>query len=230
MAVAVIEIYSSLECPYAYLATYRLRQVWPEFAGRVQLAWRALSLEYINQEIPSLSGHAVEIGILEMIEPELPMQPWTQPDWFWPVTFWPAFEALACAQAQGPEIGFEMSWALRRAFFAGGRCLAVRHELLAIAKSLAETGLLDFSRFKADWDNGRYKGTVIAESQRGWHDLKVEGSPTFVLPDGRQVSNPAVGEIDYDESKHILHNYQPYPGDPRVVYRELLESACVPRE
>jgi predicted DsbA family dithiol-disulfide isomerase len=224
MAFPIIEIYSSLECPYAYLATYRLRQLWPEYAGRVRLVWRALSLEYINQQSVSKPTHDAELGFFPQIEPALPLQAWTRPTWEWPVTMWPAFEALACAQAQGDEAALAMSWALRYAFFAQGRSLSLRHELLAIAADVAATAGLDVTRFEDDWDHGRYKGTVIAESQRGWHDLKLNGSATFVLPDGRQVTNPALGQVDFDEANNILRSYMPYAGDPLALYREMLES------
>jgi predicted DsbA family dithiol-disulfide isomerase len=221
----MIEVYTSIECPYAYLAMYRLRQVRPEFAGQVQVVWRALSLEYINRRVGTPPPmFEAEKQLFAQIEPTLPWRPWTRPAWEWPVTLWPAFEALACAQAQGHAAAWGMSWALRCAFFAEGRNLSMRHELLAIAEEVAVEGHLDPVQFEADWDSGRYKGSVIAESQHGWHDLQLNGSATFILPDGRQITNPAIGEIDFDEENHILRRYIPYPGDPLEVYREMLES------
>ncbi|NWF65638.1 MAG: DsbA family protein [Chloroflexi bacterium] len=218
----VLEIYSSIECPYAYLATYRLRQVGPEFAGQVQVVWRALSLEYINRRIvTSPPMFAAEKELFAHIEPALPWNLWTRPEWDWPVTLWPAFEALACAQVQNAAAAWEMSWALRHAFFAEGRNISMRHEILALA---ADVGGLDLAQFEADWDNGRYKQNVIAESRRGWHELKVNGSATFVLPDGHQMTNPALGEIDFDEENYVLRSYTPYEGDPLAVYREMINS------
>lgn len=225
MTLPTVEIYSDIHCPWTYLAIYRLRQVWPEYAGRVQVAWRALSLEYINKQCTPKPLLDAEIDLLRQIEPCLPIQRWQRPDWQWPVTFWPALEALACAQAQGHDGAFAMSWALRRAFFADGRSPALRHELLAIAEAVAAEAGLDRARFEKDWDSGRYKAAVIAESRRGWHELKVDGSPTFVLPSGRQVSNPASGEADIDEERGVVRGYTPYQGDPLVVFRELLASA-----
>lgn len=223
MSLPTIEIYASMECPYAYLATYRLRQIWPEYAGRVQIVWRALSLEYINQASVSKPTHDAELLLFAQIEPALPMQPWARPEWQWPVTMWPAFEALACAQAQSHEAAFAMSWALRHAYFAESRNPALRHELLAVARQAAAEAELDLARFEEDWDRGRYKNSVITESRRGWHELKVNGSATFVLPDGSQVTNPALGEIDFDEQNSILRSYTPYAGDPLAAFREMLE-------
>jgi hypothetical protein len=217
-----LEIYSSLDCPYAYLAVYRLRQVWPEFAGRVRLVWRALSLEYVNSSLVSRPLIDAERELFALIEPALPFHPWPRPAWDWPVTMWPAFEAVACAQAQNDEAGFAMSWALRHAFFAQGRNIALRHELFAIAREVAAKTALDIAEFEADWDDGRYKSTIIVESGKGWHELKVNGSATFVWADGRQLTNPAIGEIDFDETQYITRSYAPYVGDPLQVYRELL--------
>jgi hypothetical protein len=184
MNLPTIEVYSSIECPYAYLATYRLRQVWPEFAGRVRVVWRALSLEYINRRIGTPPPmFEAEKALFARIEPNLPWQPWTRPAWEWPATMWPAFEALACAQAQGHEAAWAMSWALRYAFFAEGR--------------------------------------------RGWHELKLNGSLTFVLPGGRHITNPALGKIDFDEDHYVLRSYTPYLGDPLAAYREMLAGAPI---
>jgi predicted DsbA family dithiol-disulfide isomerase len=224
--IPTIEIYSDIHCPWAYLAVYRLRQVWPEYAGNVQIVWRALSLEYINRQGTPKPVLDAEIDLMrERIEPGLPIHHWPRPEWQWPVTFWPAFEALACAQAQSHDAAFAMSWALRRAFFAEGRSPALRHELLEIAGQVAAEAGLDLARFEEDWDSGRYKAGVIADSRRGWHELKVGGSPTFVLPDGHQISNPAAGEADIDEERGLVRSYTPFAGDALAVFRDLLHAA-----
>jgi predicted DsbA family dithiol-disulfide isomerase len=223
-SVPVLELYSSIECPFAYLAIYRLRQAWPAYAGRIKLAWRALSLEYINKVGNSHPLFEAELKIIRQIEPSIPMQSWSRPVWDWPVTLWPAFEALACAQAQSPDAAFAASWALRHAYFAESRNIALRHELMAVAERVAQEAPLDLERFAHDWDSGRYKPAVLSESRRGWHELKVDGSPTFVLPDGRQVSNPAVGDIDFDEASYTLRSYQPYEGNPLALIRRVLDD------
>ena len=226
MSLPLIEIYGSLDCPYAYLATYRLRHLWPDYAGQLQLHWRALSLEYINARATSQPLFHAERELFASIEPDLPFNVWSRPAWDWPTTLWPAFEALACAQAQNHEAAMNMSWTLRYAFFAESRNLALRHEILSVAQAVAQETPLDLARFERDWDAGRYKATVIEDSRRGWHELKVNGSATFVLPDGRQVTNPAIGGIDFDEEHLELRSYTPYEGDPLAVYRDLLESVA----
>lgn len=222
---AVIELYASIECPFAYLAVHRLRQVLPEFAGRVQIIWRALSLEYINRQVYPKPLRELEIDLLAQIDPTLPLQHWSAPDWQWPGTFWPAFEALACAQEQGPDTALELSWRLRRAYFEEGRTICLRHEILDLAQPLARIGLLDMGRFQSDWDSGHFKGSVLEDSQRGWHELKLKSSPTFLYRDGWRVSNPAVGELNLDEEQAQLRSYTPFPDDPLEFYRMLLLKA-----
>jgi predicted DsbA family dithiol-disulfide isomerase len=217
-----IQFYGSIECPYAYLASHRLSQLRKEWEGKVTLTWRALSLEYINRQSYSKPLYEAEYALFKQIEPDLPWRRWDKPEWQWPTTFWPAFEALASAQAQGEKAAFEMSLALRRAHFAECRNISLRHEILDIANSLAKTGTLDLERFQDDWDRGRYKYTVLEESRKGWRELKLEGSATLVLADGRRATNPAVGEIDFDEEQGILRSFTLYEGNPLDVYRNLL--------
>jgi predicted DsbA family dithiol-disulfide isomerase len=226
MTPPTVEIYADVYCPWTYLTVFRLRQVWPAYAGRLALRWRALSLEHINRQGTPKPLLDVELDLIQRIEPALPLRRWDRPDWQWPVTFWPAFEALACAQAQGHEAAYAMSWALRHAFFAESRSPALRHELLAIAEGVAATAPLDLGRFEADWDAGRHKAEVIADSRRGWHELKVDGSPTFVLPDGSQVSSPGLGAADIDEERAVVRAYTPFPGDPLAALSALLDRAA----
>jgi predicted DsbA family dithiol-disulfide isomerase len=228
MSLPTIEAYTDLQCPWAYLACYRLRQIWPAYAGRVQVHWRALSLEYINQRGSSKPTLDAEIALIRQLEPAMPLQRWSRPAWEWPVTCWPALEALACAQAQGPAAAWEMSWALRLAFFAESRSLALRHELLEIAQLVADHGSLDRARFADDWDAGRHKAQVLADSQQGWHTLAVAGSPTFVLPDGTQIHNPGGGDADIDEERGEVLAYTPPPQEPLHAFHDLLAWSLRP--
>jgi predicted DsbA family dithiol-disulfide isomerase len=218
----MIQVYSSIECPYAYLATYRLRRLRDESQERFQVVWRALSLEYINRQSYSKPLFDAEYDLFRRIEPDLAWTQWNKPDWQWPTTFLPAFEALACAQEQSPQAAFEMSWALRYAHFAEHRNLSLRSELFEIARPLSEQGWLDFERFKTGWDSGRFRKTVLDESRRGWRELKLDGSATLITNDGRRVTNPAVGEIDFDEEAAVLRGHRPFEGDAMEEYRRLV--------
>lgn len=217
-----VEVYGSMDCPYTYLATYRLRRLWPRLEGRVKVVWRCLSLEYINKRPVVQPLISAERQLFAQIEPDLPYEPWAREDWDWPVTMWPAAEALACAQLQNAEAAMAMSWALRHAFFGQSRNIALRHEILAIAKEVAARAPLDVGQLKVDWDSGRMKPAVIGESRHGWRELNLEGSVTLMLPDGSRVTNPALGHIDFDEENYVLRGYEPFAGDPLQVYAQLL--------
>jgi len=225
MTLPVLEVFGSIECPYAYLMNFRLRKLMPEYEGKLQIAWRALSLEYVNNAPSNILGLIYEGGILKMAEPKLAVKEWAHNEIIPPTTFLPAFEALACAQVQGYDAAAEMSWELRHAVYAESRNISLRHEVFAIAESAAKKTKLDVEQFKKDWDAGRYKGAVIAESSKGWHEIKVDGSATMVLPNGSQFSNPAIGEFDFDERKGEVRDYHPPEKDWLTTYREILNSA-----
>jgi predicted DsbA family dithiol-disulfide isomerase len=193
-----IALYSDVHCPYAYLTAYRLRKLRDEYQGRITIEYKSLVLEYINKR--STPKHVLdnETPILLLEEPDIPYQPWHRPESEWPVTMWPAFEAIKCAERQGQELTAELDWAIRVAFFAESRCISMRHVLF----DLAEKAGLDMQRFAADFDSGITKSLVLQEAQAGWEKLKVEGSPTFVLPSGQQLSYLALPKVKLDEKQH----------------------------
>jgi hypothetical protein len=170
-------------------------------------------------------GLLYEGGILKMAEPKLVVKEWAHNELIPPTTFLPAFEALACAQAQGHDAAAEVGWELRHAVYAESRNISLRHEIFAIAESASKKTKLDVAQFKKDWDAGKYKGTVIAESSKGWHEIKVDGSATIVLPNGSQFPNPGIGEFDFDEQKGEVRDYHPPKTDWMTAYREILNSA-----
>lgn len=225
MAPKTIQLYSSIECPFSYLALFRLMQILPEYEGRIQIFWRSLSLEYINQASIPEPLYQAQCELLSQIEPDLPLNPWPHTEWLRPTTFWPAFEAVACAQAQGFQATLAYDWALSQAYFVDCRNISLRHELLAIAEQIAATGLIYYPRFQIEFDSGRWKGTIVKENWRGWHELALKGSPTFITPDGQQFNNPGVGEVDFDNNTGELRTFSPYPGDPMEVYREMFAVA-----
>lgn len=225
MTAAQLEMYADLYCPYAYLAAYRLRRLREEYAGRVEVAHRSLALEYVNREPTPKRVLDVELPVLMLEEPGIPYRPWAAPDSEWPVTMWPAFEAVKCAERQGLALADELDWRIRVAFFAESRCVSMRHVLIALA---GEAGL-DVDRFTADLDSGVAKQEVVAEARQGWEVLQVDGSPTLVLPGGEQVSNPGLPEIDLDEEHgYRIRAVRPAPcaGDACLdIYRALLDRS-----
>jgi hypothetical protein len=104
----------------------------------------------------------------------------------------------------------------------------MRHEIFA----LAERAGLDMVLFAADYDSGVTKRLILQEAQDGWERLKVEGSPTLVLPSGRQYSYHALGlpKVNADEARHFrVTGYVPAgcsgDGCLNVLRRILAEAA-----
>lgn len=197
-APVTIALYSDLHCPYAYLTVYRLRQLRETYRDSVTISYRCLALEYVNRRPTPKPILDNETPILMLEEPEIPYQPWHAPLSEWPVTMWPAFEAIKCAERQSPETVAELDWAIRTAFFAESRCISMRHVLF----DLAEQSGLNMARFAEDFDSGVAKRQVLDEAQAGWELLKVEGSPTLVLASGEQVSNLGLPQVSLDEEQH----------------------------
>jgi predicted DsbA family dithiol-disulfide isomerase len=217
-----IEMYADVSCPFAYLIHGRWRRLCAEYAGRVEMAHQSLALEYVNQEPTPKATLDVELPILLLGEPEIPYAPWQAPASEWPVTFWPAFEAVKCAERQGIAQADDLAWAIRVAFFAGSCCVSMRHVLLDLAASAG----LDRTRFEADYDAGVAKRQVIEEARHGWERLKVPGSPTWVLPSGEQVADLGLPEIDLDErGRPVLKSAAPCAGGACLDYlRQILDG------
>lgn len=224
-APVTIALYADLHCPYAYLTVYRLRQLREAYRNKVTISYRSLALEYVNRRPTPKPILDTETPILMLEEPEIPYQPWHAPLSEWPVTMWPAFEAIKCAERQDPELAAELDWAIRTAFFAESRCISMRHVLF----DLAEQSGLDMERFAEDFDGGVAKGKVLEEAQAGWEHLKVEGSPTLVLPSGEQVNSLGLPRLILDEERHArLVAVEPAPCRGyacRELLREIFERA-----
>ncbi len=217
-----IAMYADPTCPYAYLAAYRLHQLRDEWRGKIRVVHKSLALEYVNRQPTPKRILDVETPVLLAPEPGIPYSPWHRPDSEWPVTVWPAFEAVKCAERQDLDLADDLDWAVRVAFFAESRCIALRHVLFALAEGIG----LDMARFAADFDGGATKPLVLVEARTGWEQLKVEGSPTFILPDGEQRPYLGLPKLDLDKDRHFRPTLKrPAPTDPLAPYRQLLADA-----
>ncbi len=194
MAPIPLAMYADLACPYAYVSAYRLRKLRDEYHGTIVIEHKSLALEYVNREPTPKAVLERELPLLVQEEPDIPYQPWQRIESEWPVTMWPAFEAVTCAERQSLVLADDLDWAIRVAFFAESRCISLRHVLLELAQQVG----LDAHRFADDFDRGVTKYQVLQEAQEGWERLRVAGSPTFVLPSGKQISNVGLPEITID--------------------------------
>jgi hypothetical protein len=71
---------------------------------------------------------------------------------------------------------------------------------------------------------------VLEEARDGWERLRVEGSPTFVLPSGEQRSYLGLPKVELDEARHYrLVELTPAPcqGDACLdLYRRMLDEVA----
>jgi predicted DsbA family dithiol-disulfide isomerase len=224
-----VAMYADLACPFAYLIAYRLRLLRSELGDRVVVEHMSLSLEYVNREPTPKPVLDMELPLLFATVPEIPYRPWHRPASEWPVTVWPAFEAVKCAERQSLRLADDLDWAIRQAFFADSRCISLRHVLFDLAESVG----LAMDRFAADFDGGVCKHLVLEEARHGWEVLKVDGSPTFVLPTGRHLGPPGLPELDLDADEHhrpTRFRSASCAGEECVSQlRELLENAISAR-
>lgn len=190
----VLEFWSDLHCPYAYLAAYRLRRALPAFEGRVEVRARCLAIEHADEKPTPREILDAEAPLIMLEEPGIPYRPWQGSASGWPSTMWPAFEAVKCAERQGWRAALELDWRIREAFWARSEPIALRHVLQRLAR---EAGL-DVPRFTQDWDAGVAKRLVLEEARRGWDELGLELSPTFVAPSGQRFENPAAPKVVLD--------------------------------
>ena len=221
----VIAMYADVHCPYAYLSAFRLRQLRAEWRGKVRIIHKSLALEYVNRQPTPKPILDNETPILMLEEPGIPYQPWHRPTSEWPVTMWPAFEAIKCAERQHYDLADDLAWAIRTAFFAESRCISLRHVLFELAEGVG----VDMTQFGDDFDDGVTKRLVLEEAQEGWERLRVEGSPTFVLADGEQRSYLGLPKVTLDPERQFrLVAVQPADlagGDRLSPIRELIADA-----
>jgi predicted DsbA family dithiol-disulfide isomerase len=220
---ALIVMYADLACPYAYVSAYRLRKLRSQEQAAITIVHKSLALEYVNREPTPKPLLDHELPVLVKEEPGIPYHPWQRPESEWPVTMWPAFEAIKCAERQSLELADELDWAVRRAFFAESKCISMRHVLFELAEQVG----LEMGRFADDFDRGVAKYQVLQEAQEGWEHLRVAGSPTFILPSGKQISDVGLPDIALDPALPGGVRVTPARGskDGLEIFRQMVAEA-----
>jgi predicted DsbA family dithiol-disulfide isomerase len=217
-----VVVWSDIGCPWAHLAVHRLHRARRELGlGRtVRFDHRPFPLELINRRATPKPTLAAEIAVLAALEPEAGWRQWAAPDWQWPATTLPALEAVQAARLQSDTAAEQLDLGLRRAFFAESRCIALRHEILDVARGCE----LDVGALAKTIDNGAARSSVFDSWQAiERHEVDVKGSPHVFVHDGSEMHNPGLR----------MH----WPGDEGVgepiidsddpsVYRDLVERAA----
>ena len=106
-----------------------------------------------------------------------------------PATSHSAHLLLKAIQLTNPPQVFDAAcWAIRRAFFAEARDTAAR----AVQREVAAAAGADLGRADIVLADGRAHAALAADYEQAEAD-KIEGSPTFVFPEGRQKLYGDVG-------------------------------------
>ncbi len=197
----------------------RLQAVLPEFTGRTRLAWKALPQEWVNAQPtprPVLEAEWWPVALHDGRAAFAPYTATTYPD-----SALPAFEAANCAAMQGYEQGLRYDLAVREAFFGRSLDISRREVLLQLAQ---ETNL-DLARFERELDSGEAMHQVRAEYEEGARFLDPQGTPSFVLPNGKQIFNPATAELTFEGDNIVAVGAMPCVGAScDDHYRRLLDN------
>lgn len=224
----MIQVWSDLLCPFAYLALHGLRAARASLpvgdrAATVRFEHHVFALELFNGPHRRRSTDA-EVAGLSNVVPGAGLRIWAAADDLYPHTVLLAAEAVLAASAQSLGAGEALDIALRAAFWTHSRNIAHRQVILEVAAEVARdepTAQLDTASLTAALDAGRHRADLMHDYATARTD-RVPGSPTFSLPDGHTVTNPGIAlhwEGPEAASVPIVDRHDP------AAYAELLRRA-----
>jgi predicted DsbA family dithiol-disulfide isomerase len=196
VAPGTVVIYSDIGCPWAHAAVWRLWDARRRLgmADRVRFDHRVFPLELFNSQATPRNELEPEIPACSSLAPRAGWQPWSGPEWEYPVTMLPPMEAVQAAKEQSLEASEALDRGLRRAFWGESRCISLRHVILEVA---SETDGLDLGRLATAFDAGWARAAIFEQWEVAKTDA-VQGSPHLFVRDGTNVQNPGL-EVDWRE-------------------------------
>lgn len=213
-----IVYYSDVLCVWAYLAQLRVNEVRLAFGDRVKFEPRFCSvfgdtrrkLEIGWKDRGGYGGfnahlrHSMEAFPEISIHPDLwlTVRPASSSS---PQLFLKAVETVEADGAAPAGSGESLAWSFRRAFFEEAEDIATRQVQL----DLAEAANLELGPIEAALADGRAHAALASDYQDA-DAARIQGSPTFVLNDGRQK---LYGNVGY-----------------RIIEANILELLRAPRE
>lgn len=185
-----IVVWSDIACPWATTAVHHLHATRARLGleGAVTLDHRAFPLEMFNNRPTPKAIVEAEIPVAGAIAPDFGFSLWTGPEAGYPNTVLLALEAVQAAKEHSLAASDRLDLALRRALFAEGRHVGLRHVVLEVAVQVPE---VDAAALEAALDDGRGRRAVI-DQWRAAPAEGIKGSPHLFLPDGTDVHNPGV--------------------------------------
>jgi len=191
-----IAVYSDIGCPWAHIAVWRLHEARRRLrlTDTVHFDHRVFPLELFNSQPTPRDELEAEQGVCATIAPRAGWQPWSAPDWTYPVTMLPPMEAVQAAKEQSLAASEELDIGLRRAFWAESRCISLRHVILEVA---SECDSVDLAQLADAIDSGRARHRLFEQWEISKTDA-VSGSPHLFLADGWNAQNPGL-DLDWSE-------------------------------
>jgi predicted DsbA family dithiol-disulfide isomerase len=185
-----IVVWSDIACPWATAAVHHVHAARARLGleGSVTLDHRAFPLELLNSRTTPKAIVDAEVPVVGAIAPDFGFSVWTRDPATYPSTVLLALEAVQAAKEQSLAASDRLDLALRRAMFADGRHVGMRHVVLGVAAKVPE---VDAVALEAALDDGRGRQAVIGQ-WRAIPDAGIQGSPHLFLPDGTDVHNPGV--------------------------------------
>lgn len=185
-----IEIWSDIHCPWATLATHRLRKARDELGFDATFDQRPWPLEWVNGRGTPRDIVAPETAVLSTQEPALYNR---YANASWPSTFLPAFEVVAAARRVGGlRLAEDADFAMRRAFFTDSTDVSIRSGL----QSALEAADLPADDILTVWDTEPVRADVVADYERS-KSLPIQGSPQIFWPDGTTDHNPGMSGLEW---------------------------------
>lgn len=191
----VVSHYSDALCVWAYVAQVRFDELGSTFEHEVQIDYRYCSaFGAVHQKMHSgwaerggVAGYAAHVqGIVDKFEHvHLHADTWARVT---PTSSMPAHVFLRAVALVDPSAHREAAWAVRLAFFAQGRDISQRDELLAIA----EQGNVSRVEVERRLNDGSAYASLSLDLRTA-AEQGITVSPTAVFNEGRQRLTGNVG-------------------------------------
>jgi predicted DsbA family dithiol-disulfide isomerase len=185
---AELVVFSDVVCPWGTVIVLRLHAARARAGADDELALvhRAFPLELQLERPIARRVVDAEIPLCASLTPDFGWSLWQGRPEEYPVTSLLALEAVRAAGEQSSRAAEELDLALRRAFFVDSRCIAMRHEVLAAARTCPS---VDADRVAQALDTGSARASVTGDFATA-QASDVPCSGTVVLPDGTMLCNP----------------------------------------
>jgi 2-hydroxychromene-2-carboxylate isomerase len=174
----IIEFFFDFSSPYGYFASHKIESIAKAFER--EAVWKPIMLGPALQKTGSplvvdqpVKGEYVRYDF-ERLARYMDV-PWAMPDPF-PVKTVPAARAFYWIEGESPDVAKPFARAIFKAYYADGRNISEKNEVVSVAKSLG----VDEDALVAALDDEKMKKRLFKETD-GAFERGVFGSPFFIV-------------------------------------------------